>query len=703
VHTTFMRFLGLAAGGVSLAGGAATLAGASGLPIYVALAGVLLGAAMLMAPQLGSFARYFTVFYALGYVGLGLAILSQPVLPAGLAAVVPPPLTAFTAAAFGLLAMLLARVPVFARIFAIADPYFETKDRGTLKMPLVGPVTLPERWIAYVLLGTIILINLGQVAISVQLSYWSRDWLDAIQSKNAGEFWRLLFGVWVPWVAILIASNMIEFVLVGVFKIRWRAWTTSRLIARWLDDGTHYRLQFNGHANGGAVDNPDQRIQEDVNKYITTTYSLTITMIQQISTLISFSVILWGLSAALTIPGTDTKLPGLLFWISLAYAALGTLITHLIGRKLIPLNFRQEQYEATFRFSLARLREYAEPIALLKGETAEKQALGQRFGSVISNYFAIIGVQKWLTGFVQLYGSANSVIPYVIAAPFYFAGQITLGVLNQTAGAFSRVDAALSFFIDRYATLADYKAVVDRLTGFDQAIATAIERRETSKIVAGEASGTDIDVPALSLSLPEGREIAKVEDLALKAGERTLLVGPSGSGKSTLFRAVAGIWPFGAGEIDVPATARVMLLPQRPYIPIGALKSAISYPATPGTFADDAIRAALEAVHLPALVGRLDEEANWSQILSGGEQQRLAVARALLERPDWLFLDEATSALDEPLEQAIYAAVRAKLPQTTVVSIGHRSSLISAHDRRIEMKKDDTGLFRVVDAPIVPA
>lgn len=697
-----MRLLGWLCGAVSVLGGALALGAGGGLPLYVALAGVALSAGMLLSTGLGAFARYFVIFYALGYLGLAAALLASPLLPAGVVAVVPPALTAFTAAAFGVLALGLARVPVFQRIFAIADPYFETRDRGTLKLPLIGPVTLPERWIAYVVLGTIILINLGQVAISVQLSYWSRDWIDSIQNKNAAEFWRLLFSVWVPWVAILIASNVIEFILVAVFKIRWRQWTTSRLIARWLDKGTHYRLQFNG-ANGGVVDNPDQRIQEDVNKYINTTYSLTITMIQQISTLISFAVILWGLSAALSIPGTDTKLPGLLFWISLAYAALGTLITHIIGRKLIPLNFRQEQYEANFRFSLARLREYAEPIALLKGETAEKQSLGQRFHAVLTNYFEIVGVQKWLTAFVQLYGSANSVIPYVIAAPFYFAGQISFGVLNQTAGAFSRVDAALSFFIDRYATLADYKAVVDRLTGFDFAIETAMNRRDASKIVAGQASGENMSIPALDLALPEGRQIAQVEKLELKAQQRTLLVGPSGSGKSTLFRAVAGIWPFGAGEIDIPAGKRVMLLPQRPYIPIGALKSAIAYPATPGTFEDAAIRAALEAVHLPALVSRLDEEANWSQILSGGEQQRLAVARALLEKPDWLFLDEATSALDEPLEQAIYAAIREKLPQTSVVSIGHRSSLIGAHDRRIEMKKDDTGLYRVVDAPVVPA
>ncbi len=696
----FMRTLGVLATGLSLAGGLLGLTESGGLPLYEVLAGLLLGGGILVAPALGDFVRYFVVFYALGYLGLAGLLMGVSLLPGAVQALVPPPLTAFTAAAFGILALLLARLPLFRRIFSIADPYFGTPEKGVLDLPLVGAVTLPERWIAYALLGTIILINLGQVAVMVQLSYWSRDWLDSIQNKNAAEFWRLLFGVWVPWVALLIASNVVEFILVAVFKIRWRQWTTRHVIARWLDEGTHYRLQFSQAREGGAVDNPDQRIQEDINKYINTTYSLTISMIQQISTLISFAVILWGLSAALLIPGTDTKLPGLLFWISLAYAALGTLVTHIIGRKLIPLNFRQEQYEANFRFSLARLREYAEPIALLKGERAEKHALERRFQAVLTNYFKIVDVQKWLTAFVQLYGSANSVIPYVIAAPFYFAGQITLGVLNQTAGAFSRVDAALSFFIDRYSSLAEYKAVVERLYGFEQVIGAAIARREATQIMAKTASGVDLDMPALSLALPGGKQIVRAEGQHLRAGERTLLVGPSGSGKSTLFRAIAGIWPFGAGEIALPAGKRVMLLPQRPYIPIGALKSALCYPSTPGAFGDAALRAALEAVQLPALAARLDEEANWSQVLSGGEQQRLAIARALLEKPDWLFLDEATSALDEPLEQAIYAAIRRELPAATVVSIGHRSSLIGVHDRRIEMRQGDGGVFLLADAPL---
>jgi vitamin B12/bleomycin/antimicrobial peptide transport system ATP-binding/permease protein len=695
--SSFMRMLILAIGAISVMALALTLTGVNTqVPVYVSSIGLVLAGWMLVPLRTGAFARFFLVFYSLGYLGLVGLFLVQPLLPVVLQSISPPPLTGFTAAAFAILVLGLARIPVVANIFAIADPYFETSERRPLKLPLFGTVTAPEKWIAYTLLGIIIVINLAQVGISVKLSYWSRDWLDAIQNKNAPEFWRLLFKVWVPWVAVLIASNIIEFLILSVFKIRWREWTTLRLIGRWLDGGTHYRLQFNG---AGAVDNPDQRIQEDVNKYISTTYSLTITMIQQISTLISFSVILWGLSSALTLPGTNTKVPGLLFWMALIYAAMGTIIAHLIGRRLIPLNFQQEQYEANFRFSLARLREYAEPVALLSGEQAEKDKLSHRFRFVITNFFAMVGVQKWLTAFTQFYGSSNSVIPYVVAAPFYFVGQISLGVLNQTAGAFARVDSALSFFIDRYSTLADYKAVVDRLTSFDLSIDAAIERREGTRIIRSETGQADIQIPALDLALPEGRTIARIADLSLRHGERTLLVGPSGSGKSTLFRAIAGIWPFGSGRIEQPAGQSVMLLPQRPYIPIGTLRGAVNYPALEGVHADADIRRALDAVGLPMLMDRIGEEANWSQMLSGGEQQRLAIARALLAKPAWLFLDEATSALDEPLEDRVYKAIRELLPETSIVSIGHRSSLIDNHDRRIEMRMAEDGLFSVVDAP----
>ncbi len=664
------------------------------VPVYVAAGGLAFALAMFLTPGTGAFLRFFVIFYGLGYIGLITILLAGGI--GGFAWVgLIPPLTAFTAAAFGMLAILLSRIGVTREVFQIADPYFETEDKGTTRIWPFGSITAREKWIAWVLLGIIILINLGQVGLVVRHNQFSRDIYDALQNKNEAEFWRQLFQIWVPLVATLLFSNLIEFVLVGVFKVRWREWMTTRLTSRWLDGGSHYRLQFNG-----GVDNPDQRIQEDIRKYTETTYSLTIAMISQISTLVSFSVILWGLSSTLPFPSEQFRVPGFLFWIALLYAAVGTLIAHIIGRRLIPLNFDQEKYEANFRYMLARLREFNEPVALLKGEGAEKKRLFERFRLVVRNYMDIIGVQKWLSAFTGLYGYSNSVIPLVITAPFFFAGKMTLGVMMQTAGAFARVDAALSFFIDRYATLADYKAVVDRLNGFDRSIEGAKALQKTSDITRVEFAGADIRIPELSLALPSGRAIAHISDISFRKGERTLLVGPSGSGKSTLFRAVAGIWPFGSGRIEQPEGGSVMLLPQRPYIPIGTLRGAVNYPAVEGTHPDEDIRHALEAVGLPMLVDRLDEEANWSQVLSGGEQQRLAIARALLAKPDWLFLDESTSALDEPLEDRVYRAIRETLPTTTIVSIGHRSSLIGNHDRRMEMRMGADNLFTVADAPV---
>jgi putative ATP-binding cassette transporter len=688
----FQRLLAIAVAAMSVLAIALNLAGLVGqVPLYVSVAGLILSAAMLLTPGIGAYLRFFIVFYGCGYL-----LLMATVILGGLTnwswLKLVPPLTAFTSAAFGILAILIARLPLTRRVFAIADPYFETADRGTLKLWPLPQFTAPERWIAFVLLGIIIVINLAQVGITVRLNQWNREFYDAIQNKNQPEFWRQLLDVWMPIVGIFILSNIVELVLVSVYKIRWREWMTHRLSGRWLDRGTHYALQF-----GHAIDNPDQRIQEDVRKYTETTYSLTISMIAQISSLVSFSVILWNLSANLPLPGTDTKLPGMLFWIALVYAGIGTFLAHMIGRRLIKLNFEQEKYEADFRYQLARTREFNEPIALLRGEPTEKARLVTRFRKIAINYMDIIGVTKWLNAFTSFYGMANSVIPIVILAPFYFLDKITLGIMFQTASAFGRVDSALSFFIDRYSTLADYKAVVDRLIGFDSSIDAAHKAERESAIHPAQAAGRDLAIPELDLALPDGRTIARMRGLTFRQGQRTLLVGPSGSGKSTLFRAISGIWPFGQGRIDMPHGASVMLLPQRPYIPIGTLRAAVSYPSPEGSHDDAAILRALEAVRLPALVSRLGDEANWSQILSGGEQQRLAVARALLARPDWLLLDESTSALDEPLEDAIYAAIAQYLPETSVVSIGHRSSLIDNHDRRIAMQMGPDSLYFIED------
>jgi len=683
-----MRLIAAAAAILSLAALGLALTGVSeAVPLYVGAAGLVVAGVLLMARQMGPFLRFFLGFYALSFLALMVLMLAQGLLPAAVARLVPPPLTAFTAAAFVALVYLLSRVPVIQNVARIADPYFATDDI----LPVAWPGTprlVREKWMGMGILAIIILINLGQVAISVQLSYWGRNWFDAIQAKNQPEFWRLIVAEWMPWVAILITTNLIEYILESVFKIRWRRWMTDRLTGRWLNEGTHYRLGLIGN----GIDNPDQRIQEDVNSYIATTYSLSISLIQQISSLISFSVILWGLSAALTLPGTDTKVPGLLLWIAIGYAAIGTAVAHVLGRRLIPLYFAQEKYEANFRFGLARLREFSEPVALLNGEPTERKRLGNLFGELVANFFRIIHVRKWLNAFTQLYGSSNSVVPYVIVAPFYFVDKVTLGVMNQTAGAFARVDGALSFFIDRYATLANYKAVVDRLNSFDASIEKALHAKAESQIEQATAPGKDMRFPALDLTLPTGTLLARINDLAIRAGAHTLITGPSGSGKSTLFRAIAAIWPFGKGRVETPA-ASVMLLPQRPYLPIGTLRSAVSYPDMKDTYAEADILDALDAVQLSHLKPRLDEEAHWTTVLSGGEQQRLAIARVLLARPQWLLMDESTSALDEPLEAAIYQTIRKRLPETTVVSIGHRSSLIPFHDARIEMQKQGDGTF----------
>jgi putative ATP-binding cassette transporter len=457
---------------------------------------------------------------------------------------------------------------------------------------------------------------------------------------------------------------------------------------------------------GSEADNPDQRIAEDVNRFIDGgtdsfggvsgygIYSYTIALISTLSSLVAFAVVLWTLSENFTLPGTNILVPGFLFWVALIYATVGTLITHWIGRVLVGLFFEKQRVEANFRFSLARLREYSEQIALLAGEGVEQSALRGRFGAIIGNYLALVRRRKWLLAFIAFYGQISPIIPFIFAAPFYFAGTIQLGVMTQTASAFSRVEGALNFFVNYYSSLASFKAVVDRLTSF----AAAIERAKAMATagparVPAPASEPAVALEGLGIALPDGRRIVETEGLSYAAGESALLAGPSGSGKSTLFRAISGIWPFGEGRIHVPDGADVMVVPQKPYIPMGTLRAAVCYPAGPETYADADIRKALADAQIGFLADQLDREEIWSQRLSGGEQQRVAIARALLKQPDWLFLDESTSALDEKLEAELYRMLEQRLPKTTIVTIGHRSTLAAFHVRRMDMTENGLGQF----------
>jgi len=678
---------GITKGGVDVLGLAAdpTL-------LSIGAVGLMLALTTFRSPPISPFLRVFSTIFAVEYVVTAAAYVAVQAgwWPPSFSELAPPASLPITVAIFGLLVHLISFIPVIRQITRLADPYFVTNERGDLQIGGFGARQVTERRVASSLIVALVVINQLQVGINIRLSFFNRDWFNAIQNKDSAAFWSLLFGVFCFWAAIAVVSGLVEYYTESVLKIRWRRWMTERYYGLWLDDGSLYRATLVGQ----AADNPDQRIAEDVRNFLNSTYAYSISLLSTVSTLVSFSIILWTIPADFTVPGTDITVPGLPFWVALVLSLVGTWLTHLIGKPLVRLDFRQERYEADFRFALARLREYGEQVALLRGENAERRILGGRFGSIVSNFYAIVSRTLKLLTFTATYFQANVVIPYIIIAPYFFLGKITLGQMTQTAGAFGRVESALTFFIARYQSLASYKAVVERLTTFRAAIDEA--RRVGAKpprIERTKHSGRDLVLRDLILSLPDGREIVCARRLTLEAGTTTLVSGPSGSGKSTLFRAISGIWPYGRGTIDRPADATVMLLPQRPYVPSGTLRTAVAYPSVAGAYSDKAVREALELARLAPLACEIDSEDNWPQRLSGGEQQRLAIARAILGRPDWLFLDEATSALDEKLEAEIYRMLSEVLPNTTIVSIGHRSTLIALHRRHIEMEPGQDGIF----------
>ena len=654
--------------------------------------GMMLGLTTFRSLLISPFLRVFSTIFAAEYVVTGLAyvLVRTNWWPLSLSEAAPPASLPATLGIFGLLVHLISFIPVVRQITRLADPYFVTNDRGDLQLGGVGVHHVTERRLASSLIIALVVINQLQVGINIRLSFFNRDWFNAIQNKDSAAFWSLLFGVFFFWAAIAVVSGLIEYYAESVLKICWRRWMSERYYGLWLNDGGLYRAALIGQ----AADNPDQRIAEDVRNFLNSTYAFSISLLSTVSTLVSFSIILWTIPVDFTVPGTDLAVPGLPFWAALVFSVVGTWLTHLIGKPLVQLEFSRERYEADFRFALARLREYSEQVALLRGENAERQILGGRFGSIVSNFYAIVGRSLKLLTFTTTYFQANVVIPYLIVAPYFFLGKITLGQMTQTAGAFGRVESALTFFIARYQSLASYRAVVERLATFRSAIEKARELgTKPPRIERTEHFGRDLVLRGLVLCLPDGREIVRADRLTIEAGTTTLVSGPSGSGKSTLFRAISGIWPYGRGTIDRPADANMMLLPQRPYVPSGTLETAVAYPSALGTYGDKAVREALELTRLASLATEIHSENNWAQRLSGGEQQRLAIARAILDKPDWLFLDEATSALDEKLEAEIYRMLSEVLPNTTIVSIGHRSTLVALHRRHIEMEPAQGGIF----------
>ena len=539
----------------------------------------------------------------------------------------------------------------------------------------------PEKKLAYALLAVVVALNLGIVYINVLLTDWYNGFYDALQHYQAAAFWSAMLRF--SWLAgIFIALAVYQTYLAEMLYIRWRRWLTDYYVGEWLERRTYYRMQL---AHSGA-DNPDQRIADDIGAFISGLRHLSLGLLRSVVTLASFLTMLWVLSGRTKLPihGHMTEIPGYLVWAALIYSIVGTWLTLKIGRRLIGLNYNQQRYDADFRFALVRVRENSESIALYGGEERERETLTGRFASVFSNYWSIMRRQKMLNWFANGYTQIAVIFPFLVAAPSYFTHAIEIGLIMQIAAAFGQVQNAMSYVVSSFDMLAAWHAVVDRLSGFHKQM---LKVQDVSKHEGMERSeGNAIALRGLELALPEGQLLLKDADLDIGLGTRVLLNGPSGSGKSTLMRALAGIWPYGRGRVTVPPATRSLFLPQRPYLSLGNLRELLLYPHGDHATSDAVVAQALADVGMETLTSQLTIVKQWSLVLSLGEQQRLAFARILIQKPAWIYLDEATSALDEPAEAALYSLLRARLPNSTIVSVGHRTTLKAFHDRAVELR-----------------
>lgn len=548
-----------------------------------------------------------------------------------------------------------------------------------------------EKWKARGLLAGVIALTLGQVYMLVLLNGWNNDFYNALQQRAFESFWPLI-GQFAGFAFLHIIFAVYAVYVRQILEIKWRNWMTDKYLDRWLGHQTYYRLQVAGQDD---MDNPDQRIADDVNSFVNLTLGLFVGVLKQATSLVAFVVILWNLSGSLDIPLGDTVLsvPGYMVFVTLIYSAVGTWLAHKVGRKLIPLNYAQQRFEADFRFSMVRVRENSESVAFYGGEKPELQNFRERFALVIGNFWGLMKRTKMLNFYVNGYAQIAIIVPVLMCAPQYFNGTMQLGGFMQTISAFGRVQDALSYFVESYDSIAQYVAVIRRLGGF----AGHMEEAEalTPSFDFTRNTSNALQLWQMDIALPDGRQLAEKLSIAVPAGKRLLIGGGSGTGKSTLLRAIAGIWPYGTGEISLPTGWRTMFLPQRPYLPLGSLRRAIYYPQPVPENIDDNLTGLLERFGLQKLAGQLDTVDDWSRILSLGEQQRLAFIRILLLRPDIVFLDESTSALDEPREAQAYEILHQLLPKMAVVSVGHRSSLLNCHDKQLVLAGD--GYWKLQD------
>ncbi|MBF8756526.1 ABC transporter ATP-binding protein/permease [Pseudomonas guariconensis] len=540
---------------------------------------------------------------------------------------------------------------------------------------LAGPYfSFRRSWRPLLVFALLLVLTLFSVRLNVLFSFWYNGFYSALQALDQTAFWYLL-GVFAVLATIHVLRSLFTYYVTQAFNIHWRVWLTERLTADWMQGDAYYRGRFLAE----PVDNPDQRIELDVNAFVTGSVSLALGAVSALVSLVAFTAILWGLSAPLTVGGVE--IPRAMVFAVYLYVIVATWIAFRLGRPLIRLNFLNEKLTANFRYALMRLRENAENIAFYQGAQVERGTLLGRFGALIVNVWALVYRSLKFNGFNLGISQVAVVFPFILQAPRFFSGAIKLGDVMQTSQAFGQVQDSLSFFRESYDTFAQYRATLDRLTGF----LDANQQASTLPRVTTQEQAQALDIAGLQVLRPDGHALIADLNLRLRAGQALLIKGPSGSGKTTLLRALAGLWPYAEGEVRRPLGNQALFLSQRPYLPLGDLRTAIAYPA-PGTPTDDGrMQQALRQVNLAHLVERLDVSNDWSNILSVGEQQRLAFARLLFNRPQVVFLDESTSAMDEGLEHALYSLLRTEMPDTLLVSVGHRSTLATFHTHRLEM------------------
>ena len=537
-----------------------------------------------------------------------------------------------------------------------------------------------EKWKARGLFAVVIALNFACVGLLVKLNTWYNEFYNALQEYQQDLFFPLI-GQFTGLAFLYICIAVYAIYLRQLLEIRWRTWMTNNYLNSWMKNQTYYKLQ-------GSTDNPDQRISEDISQFVSLTLQLIVGFLRQSVTLVAFSFILWELSGVFTFEFGENEIAihGYMFWLTIIYAGIGTWLVHKVGRKLIGLEFNQQRYEADFRFAMMRVRENAESIAFYRGEKSELENFSWKFSEVIKNFRKLMTKTKHLNFYINGYGQMAVIFPILLAAPKYFSKEMQLGGLMQTLSAFGKVQDALSFFIDAYSTIASLAAVIHRLAGFTEHV------DEVQKIESHveKSVANNLQISNLNILLPTGRELLNKLSLSLDNAKSLLVTGASGCGKSTLLRTLAGIWAYAEGKISLPQNSKVMFLPQKPYLPLGTLRRALIYPAAEkDSPSDEKLIDALQLADLPNLIDKLDVADDWSRILSGGEQQRLAFARIILSKPDYIFLDEATSALDEPRELEMYQLLKKVLPNATIISVGHRSTLYQVHDT--ELKLDGNG------------